>query len=151
MQSIMCSIKTYYDNNKGSIILFVRNVIFVILWGMVSLCSSYNDIISKWDIDVPSFGLPLNNIVLPLIIWMGAFFLDFIITMNRPPKGYDLNITNIKASQFMVFAYLALLALFIGRHEDPLLCEICFWGIFGTMMIFKWLTLQLFYKNEQIQ
>jgi len=144
-------IRSLYSNNKGSILFFSKNVVFVLLWGIVSLCSSYNDIIIDWNWDVPSFDLSLKRVLLPLIMWMGAFFLDFIVTMNRPPKGYEINITNVKASHYVMFLYLALLAVFIGRHRDPVVCEICFWGIFITMMTFKWLTLDLFYKREQIQ
>lgn len=140
-----------YNNNKDSIIFFLRNVIFVFLWGCVSLCSSYNDIITYWDIDVPSFGMSLEKIILPLIIWIAAFFLDFIITMTRPPKGYEINMTNVKASQCLMFVFLALTAIFIGRYHDQFLRELCFWGIFASMMVFKWLTLQLFYKHEQSQ
>lgn len=151
IESAMIDLRTLYNNNKGSIIFFLRNVIFVSLWGCVSLCSSYNDIITYWNIDVPSFGMSLERVVLPLIIWMAAFFLDFIITMTRPPKGYEINMTNVKASQCLMFVFLALTAVFIGRYHDPFLSELCFWGIFVSMMVFKWLTLQLFYKHEQSQ
>lgn len=155
----MCIIKEFiipylsalYNSNKGSILFFFRNVVFVFLWGCVSLCSSYNDILTNWDIDVPSFGLSFERLILPLIIWMAAFFLDFIITMTRPPKGYEINMTNVKASQCLMFGFLTLVAIFIGRNNDPLICEICFWSIFVSMMVFKWLTLQLFYKHEQSQ
>lgn len=147
----MMSLCVLYNNNKGSIIFFFRNAIFVLLWGCVSLCSSYNDIITYWNIDVPSFGLSLERIILPLIIWMAAFFLDFIIIMTRPPKGYQINITNVKASQCLMFVFLSFTAVFIGQYNDPFICELCFWGIFSSMMVFKWLTLQLFYKHEQLQ
>ena len=145
------AIRSLYLNNKGSILFFTRNAVFVLLWGLVSLCSSYNDIVVKWNWDVPSFGLSLKRVILPLIMWMAAFFLDFIISMNRPPKGYEINISNIKASNYVIFVFLGLLAVFIGRYNDAIVCEVCFWGIFLTMMVFKWLTLDLFYKREQIQ
>lgn len=149
--SLKETISNLYNNNKTSILFYSKNIVLVCFWGLISLWSSYNLSLIQFCLDIPSFQTTLVDKVLPLILWMGAFFLDYIISVNRPPLGYSFNFKNIKAAQWVLFLYLMFLAGLIARHDHHISCEICFWGIFATMVTFKWLSLNLFCKIEEMQ
>lgn len=145
------NISLLYHSNKATILFYSKNIVYVLLWGIVAFCSAYNETITNWHINIfPEEPFSRTDIMFPLIIWMCAFYLDFIITLNRPPEGYEINLVNLKASYFVMFIYLSLVTIFIGCPIKEIV-EVSFWCIFITMLVFKWLSLDLFYKREQIR
>ena len=60
-------------SDKTKLIFICKNLTYVIIWGIVSLLSSYNDII-RWEFDFIDSDTYYETIIAPLLIWTIAFF-----------------------------------------------------------------------------
>ena len=56
------------------------NLIYVIFWGIISFISSFIDVLD-WDFCKIVNGDLLNDIFSPLLIWIIAFFGDYLYTI----------------------------------------------------------------------
>lgn len=58
-----------------------KKTIYVIMWGLISLLSSYKDLI-RIDVRFITEGDFYCDIITPLLIWTIAFFADYIYTIS---------------------------------------------------------------------
>ena len=64
--------------------------IYVFLWAVISLISSYNGII-KWDFSFITQNSCACEIYTPLLIWTVAFFADYIYTISFVSPNEELD------------------------------------------------------------
>lgn len=130
---ITTSFKEAYARNLP---LF-RKIMYVSLWGMVSLTSSYNDII-KLDFKFIETGDFYKDIIAPLLIWTLAFFVDYIYTISNIEDKKELLDKNWSQCSYSSIGFIFVVLLISIFHHDTILSRtICMACLFFNMMSLK--------------
>lgn len=124
---------TIYNKN----LLFIRKTLYVLLWGAVSLISSYNDIISL-NFKFIETELFYEKIIAPLLIWTLAFFVDYIYTISMlEDKIEKLDKKWSQCSHLAIGLIFVILLLSIFHHDGAFIRTIWMGGLFVSMMSLK--------------
>lgn len=108
--------------DKAKLVFTLKNIVYTLFWAIVSLVSSFNQIISSIHKIVKGDFSPITDedfytkIIAPLLIWIIAFFVDFLYQLWTIGKNEQLNPTWIKASYFAIFSVFVtlLISLFLS-------------------------------------
>lgn len=112
--------------DKAKLVFTLKNIVYTLFWAIVSLVSSFNQIISSIHKIVKGDFSPITDedfytkIISPLLIWIIAFFVDFLYQLWTIGKNEQLNPTWIKASYFAIFSVFVTLLISLFYHS----CEL---------------------------
>lgn len=126
------------------------NVIYVIFWGVISFISSFIDVLD-WKFDKIVNGDLLNDIFSPLLIWIIAFFGDYLYTvfaLNKKTHILDEKWTRI--SYVLVEILFVILLLSIHWTGD---CGriVCMLALYGCMIGLKTSSLYALCPRQKVE
>ena len=110
------------NTNKAKFTM--KNIIYILLWTIVSLVSSYNQIIPSiqelWEGDLSSIlcGIFYTDIIAPLLIWIIAFFVDYLYQLWTIGNNEKLNTVWVKASNLAILIVFIVLVIGFFHHEN---------------------------------
>lgn len=126
------------------------NLIYVIFWGIISFISSFIDVLD-WDFSKIVNGDLLNDIFSPLLIWIIAFFGDYLYTifaLNK--KTHILNEFWTKISYVLVelLFVILLLSIHITGNCPRIVCMV---AIYMCMMGLKTSSLYALCPRQKVE
>lgn len=159
-----------YLNNSKNRKRTAIDIGYVIAWGIITLASSYNPLLHHCSFDfIINHKGDYNNFVIPLIIWMVAYFLDYIYNTIRREEDERISISHIKQATVAITVFMFCLVLILAQssylqalpncknHLDSWLsfesrsnirtfCLVC---MFLCILLLKWSSINSIYlKNE---
>ena len=145
-----------------------NNICFMCVWGIITLLSSYN-VIAR---DV-SFDFLLNpdkdyyQIIIPLIIGMTAYFIDFAYTIYKKNDDDEVSIKSVRNATIIISCFLFLLVIILSQcsfleystcndswlSNDYRMCvrTICVVALFISMMVLKWNSLNSLQLTDRVK
>ena len=134
----------FNDNmNVSKIKYTIKNIVYVLLWAIISLVSSYNQIIPSikelcdWDLSSIFKGDFYTDVIAPLLIWVVAFFIDYLYQLWTIGNNERLNRFWIKLSNgviCIVFAVLVISFFYHSTIEQKTTSVVC---LFISIMLLK--------------
>lgn len=121
--SITKNIFKWFGDNKNKIKYTIKNIVYILLWAIISLISSYNQIIPSikdfcsWELSSILGGDFYTDVIAPLLIWVIAFFIDYLYQLWTIGKNERLNKFWIKLSNFVVCSVFAVLVVGFFYHD----------------------------------
>lgn len=146
-----------FDNYKDKIKYTAKNAVYVLLWAVVSLVSSFNQIIPSFqDICSGKFSAILGgdfytDIVAPLLIWIVAFFVDTLYQLWTVGKNEELNKCWIKLANGVICSVFGILVFGIFYHDTDMQKTISVIGLFASVILLKISSLYVISPSFEIE
>lgn len=145
---IMCkhiksAMMEYIDKNISKIKFTLKNSVYVLLWAVISLVSSYNKIIPSinelFNCNFSSIigGDFYINVIAPLLIWVVAFFIDYLYQLWTIGKNERLNVVWVKLTYFIICLVFVVLLISFFYHETDTQKGISVIFLFISMILLK--------------
>lgn len=93
-----------------------KTPLYLIAWGVISLVSSYNDIL-KLDFSFIKNREFYCGILGPLMIWIIAFFIDYIYTISKIEEDEELDKKWTRATYEILCVILGTILLSFYHHD----------------------------------
>lgn len=123
-------------SDKTKLIFICKNLTYVIIWGIVSLLSSYNDII-RWEFDFIDSDTYYETIIAPLLIWTIAFFVDYVYRIWTIGDNEELSSGWVQCSNVTIFAIFVTLLFSIFYHDNVYMKVIWIIFMFLNLILLK--------------
>lgn len=115
---------TLYNNNMGWHQIYKhKKSIYVFMWAIISLVSSYSSII-KGDFSFIEIGDFQCDIIAPLLMWTVAFFADYIYTISMVnPKNEELD-KSWTQKTYISICFIFIILTVSSYHNDSVIIRI---------------------------
>ena len=145
---------------------------YVIAWGVITLASSYNMLLHHCSFDfIIHHQGDYNYIVIPLIVWMVAYFLDYVYNTIRREEDELISISHIKQATVAITVFLFCLVMilaqtsylqefsYLNSNLDSWLsleCRsnirtFCLLGMFLSILLLKWGAINSLYLKNNVR
>lgn len=103
------------EESKGRRILL--DSIYLLIWGIITLASSYNILLHDLDVGyILDCREDYNWLLMPFIIWLIAYYIDYIHSVLRKGKKHlKVSVVSVKRSTFAVTFFLFSLVVVLAQ------------------------------------
>lgn len=129
--------------DKAKIVFTMKNIVYILFWAIVSLVSSFNQIIPSIHKIIKGDFSPITNedfytkIIAPLLIWIIAFFVDFLYQLCTVGKNEQLNPFYIKTSYVAIFVVFVTLVISFFFHSNECQKTVYIGCLFSCIILLK--------------
>ena len=94
------------------------DICYVLVWGIITLASSYNMLLHHCSFDfLLHHDGDYNYVVIPLIIWMVAYFLDYVYNAVRKEKNELISLSSVKKATVSIIVFLFCLVIILAQSS----------------------------------
>lgn len=145
---------------------------YLITWGLITLISSYNVVLHDCSFAfLMDMKADYNFIIIPLIVWMIAYFIDYVYTIIRKDAWEKISGESVVRASWAMSIFLFLIAFILAQnsyllsHMNDICCNgswlsvssrtiirtICLCGMFLVIMLLKWSSLTSLEIKEDVK
>ena len=145
---------------------------YVIAWGVITLASSYNPLLHHCSFDfIINHQGDYNDKVIPLIVWMVAYFLDYVYNTIRREEDELISISHIKQATVAITVFLFCLVIILAQSSYLQECyylnsqldswlsleyrrnlrTICLLCMFLSILLLKWGAINSLYLKNNVR
>ena len=121
---------------SAAIKLHLKNILYILIWAVVSLVSSFNEIL-EWDFGFFNEVDFYCGIAAPLLIWIVAFFADYIYTISMIQEGQELDKSWTRYTYMVIMCIFMVLVISTFHHETVLIRLIWCISLFVCIVLLK--------------
>lgn len=133
----------WVSNKMSKIKYTIKNIVYILLWAIVSLVSSFNQIIPsikdlcKGDFSCIIDGDFYTGVIAPLLIWIIAFFIDYLYQLWTIGNNERMNEFWVKLSNFVICMVFVVLVISFFNHSTVMQQTISVICLFVSMILLK--------------
>lgn len=115
IKNLISKIRSIICSSNASTKRIVIDIGYVFAWGVITLASSYCLLLHHCSFDfIINPKDDYNYIIIPLIVWMVAYFLDYVYNTIRKEKDELISISAIKEATVAITIFLFCLVIILA-------------------------------------
>lgn len=127
-----------------------KTPVYLLAWGTISLVSSFNDIL-KLDFSFIEKNDFHCGIIAPLLIWIIAFFFDYVYTVSKIGNNEELD-KKWTQTAYEIICFIFVVLLLSYYHHDSLILRSIWMGLlFCGIMFLKAASLNIIRPRVELR